>query len=246
MWTNSCTESRIPGTSSAPRKACSSSTSRRAAVAPSSSTSLTCPTRSACTIRVSTRFCSRNVVGSSSRWSLPGAGTYGTNFRTGVGTPSSSAPAPRWATLARAGRTLHRVAERTPDAAIPARPGCRGRGSCRYGRGVHRKHSTFSASTPSGTEPAMRCGSTRDHAHQFSGHLCQQSGRGVLAPPSRSTATSMNHTLVASGKSRSNRLKTFRSGRTITNRTSSGAPPERSGATDYAATTRDRVFTEPV
>ena len=86
--TNSCTGSRILGTSWVPQKARSSSTSRPAAVAPSSSTLHTCRTRSACTTRVSTRLCFRSVVGSSSRWSQPGAGMRATSSRTGVGTPS--------------------------------------------------------------------------------------------------------------------------------------------------------------
>ncbi len=81
---NNCsTASRIKAMCSARRTARCSSTLRRAAVDPSSSTSPMFPRRSASTTRTSTKDCWTSAGSSSSRWSQRGAGSLATSFRTG-------------------------------------------------------------------------------------------------------------------------------------------------------------------
>src|SRR5262245_58933726 len=87
-----CTANRILATFSAPVTACCSSTSKRAAVVPSSLMLPTCQRRSARAIRPSIKFCSRSAGGSCLRWSLPGAGTSAMNSRTGTSTAETSRP----------------------------------------------------------------------------------------------------------------------------------------------------------
>src|SRR5262252_3898948 len=99
-----CTANRILATSSAPVTACCSSTSKRAAVDPSSLMSPTCHRTSARAIRTSIKFCSRSAGGSCLRWSLPGAGTSATNSRMGTSTAETSCPC-----SARARRGPHSV-----------------------------------------------------------------------------------------------------------------------------------------
>ena len=72
-----------PAMCSARRTARCSSTSRRAAVDPSSSTSPMFPRRSASTTRTSTKDCWTSAGSSFSRWSQRGAGSLATSFRTG-------------------------------------------------------------------------------------------------------------------------------------------------------------------
>ena len=85
-----CMASHTRATFCAPTAVCCSSTSRRAAADPSSSTSRTCQTRSPRTIRISMTFCFKSVAGSFLRWSPPGAGTSAMSSRTGANTAETS------------------------------------------------------------------------------------------------------------------------------------------------------------
>ena len=78
-----CTASRTRATCSARSTGRCSSTSRRAAVGRSSSTSPMCPTRSASTTRASITRCSETAGSSSWRWSPSTAGIPATSSRTG-------------------------------------------------------------------------------------------------------------------------------------------------------------------